>query len=156
MDCGVRNVEGGIGACYPSNTFCGPIQGDMRAKSKVHRPEAEVCSLRFKVRGSRFSPHRPSDRRPAAVGYLSRFLCAGLALTLLAPGCAGPRALKGGKTVMTRNPAGAVEQTLVQGENPSQASKQDQEIILCASHPRGDGPTRLLGMWCRFFGGRLC
>ena len=61
--------------------------------------------------------------------YLSRFLCAGFALALLATGCAGPRPLKGGKAVTTRKPAGVIEQTLVQGENPSQATKQTQESV---------------------------
>jgi hypothetical protein len=60
---------------------------------------------------------------------LARFLCAGFALALLATGCVGPRPLKGGRAVMTRKPAGVIEQTLVQGENPSQATKQDQESI---------------------------
>jgi hypothetical protein len=63
------------------------------------------------------------------VGFLSRFLCAGLALNLLVNGCAGPRPLKGGKAVITRRPTGIVEQTVVQGENASQPSKQDQETI---------------------------
>jgi hypothetical protein len=63
------------------------------------------------------------------VGYLSRFLCAGFALALLATGCASTRPLKGGKAVTTRKPAGTVEQSLVQGENPSQASKQTQESV---------------------------
>ncbi len=63
------------------------------------------------------------------MGYLSRFLCAGFALALLATGCAGPRPLKGGKAVTTRKPAGVIEQTLVQGENPAQATKQDQESV---------------------------
>ena len=44
-------------------------------------------------------------------------------------GCAGPRPLKGGKAVTTHKPAGVIEQTLVQGENPSQATKQDQESV---------------------------
>jgi hypothetical protein len=69
------------------------------------------------------------DRRLAAVSYLSRFLCVGFALALLATGCAGPRPLKGGKAVTTHKPAGVVEQTLVQGENPAQASKQTQESV---------------------------
>jgi hypothetical protein len=63
------------------------------------------------------------------VDYLSRFLCVGFALALLATGCAGPRPLKGGKAVITRKPAGVVEQTLVQSENPAQATKQDQESV---------------------------
>ena len=78
-----------VRACYPSNTFCGPIQGVMKTKSKV----------------------------------LPRFLCVGFALALLDTGCAGPRPLKGGRAVTTHKPAGVIEQTLVQGENPSQTSK---------------------------------
>jgi hypothetical protein len=62
------------------------------------------------------------------VGYLSRFLCAGFVLAL-ATGCAGPSPLKGGKAVTTHKPAGVIEQTVVQGENPSQATKQDQESV---------------------------
>jgi hypothetical protein len=75
------------------------------------------------VRGS-------TPQRPTAVQYLSPFLCAGLALVLLlASGCAGPRPLKGGKAVTTRKPTGQVEQTLMQGENPAQATKQSQESV---------------------------
>jgi hypothetical protein len=66
---------------------------------------------------------------PAAVDYLARFLCAGFALMLLVCGCVGPRPLKGGRAITAHKPQGAVEQTLVQGENPSQASKQTQETI---------------------------
>jgi hypothetical protein len=69
------------------------------------------------------------ERRAAAVGYLARFLCAWLALALLATGCVGLRPLKGGKAVTTHKPAGVIEQTLVQGENPSQATKQDQDTV---------------------------
>jgi hypothetical protein len=76
----------------------------------------------FKVRGSKV-------QLPAAVDHLASFLSIWLALALLATGCAGTRPLKGGKAVTTHKPAGVIEQTLVQGENPSQASKQDQESI---------------------------
>jgi hypothetical protein len=55
-------------------------------------------------------------------------LCAGFALVLLATGCAS-RPLKGGKAVTTHRPAGVVEQTLVQGENAAQSTKQDQESV---------------------------
>src|ERR1035437_10358854 len=79
-------------------------------------PPRKVQSPRSKVQG-------PADRCPAAVDYLSSLLCAWLALVLLATGCAS-RPLKGGRAVTTRRPAGVIEQTLVQGENPSQASKQ--------------------------------
>src|ERR1035438_1159786 len=77
---------------------------------------------------------RSPARRRAAVDYLSRFLCVGFALALLVTGCVGPRPLKGGRAVTTRKPGGVVEQTLVQGENPSQASKQDQETVKVRSY----------------------
>jgi hypothetical protein len=70
-----------------------------------------------------------AGRVPAAVDYLARFLCAGFAVALLVTGCAVPRPLKGGRALTTRAPAGGIEQTLVQGENPAQASKQDQETV---------------------------
>jgi hypothetical protein len=63
------------------------------------------------------------------VDYLASLLCGWLTLVLLAAGCAGPRPLKGGKAVTTHKPAGVIEQTVVQGENPSQATKQDQESV---------------------------
>ncbi len=84
--------------------------------------ESKVQSLKSKVR-------HPKRGARAAEVYLSRFVCVGFALALAVTGCAGPRPLKGGRGVTTRNPAGAVEQSLVQGENPSQASKQDQETV---------------------------
>jgi hypothetical protein len=61
--------------------------------------------------------------------YLSSFLCVGFALALAVTGCAGPRPLRGGKAVTTRKPTGVIEQTLVQGENASQPTKQDQATI---------------------------
>jgi len=93
------------------------------------------------------------SRRPAAVGYLARFLCLGLAVGLLATGCAGPRPLKGGKAVTTGKPGGMVEQTLVQGENASQPTKQDQESVKVRTYtvPAGSrieqspAPTAALG-----------
>jgi hypothetical protein len=68
------------------------------------------------------------------VDYLARFLCAGFVLALLATGCAGPGPLKGGRAVTTRQPSGVVEQTLVQGDNPSQATKQEQETVRVRSY----------------------
>jgi hypothetical protein len=53
----------------------------------------------------------------------------GFALALAVTGCAGPRPLKGGKAITTRKPTGVIEQTLVQGENASQPTKQDQATI---------------------------
>ena len=66
---------------------------------------------------------------PAAVERLASFLSIWLALALFATGCAGPRPLKGGKTVTMHKPAGVIDQTLVQGENPSRSSKQTQESV---------------------------
>ncbi|MCX6930358.1 MAG: hypothetical protein NT154_45195 [Verrucomicrobia bacterium] len=67
--------------------------------------------------------------RRAAEVYLSRFLCVGFVIALAVTGCAGPGPLKGGKAITTRKPTGVIEQTLVQGENASQSTKQDQETV---------------------------
>ena len=66
----------------------------------------------------------------------SHAACAALvALAAIAVcGCAGPRPLKGGKAVTTHKPAGVIEQTLAQGENPSQASQQTQESVKVRSY----------------------
>jgi HK97 family phage major capsid protein len=50
-------------------------------------------------------------------------------LAILATGCISPRPLKGGKALTTATHAGAVAQTLVQGDNPSQPSNQSQETL---------------------------
>ena len=94
----------------------------MKAKSKAQ-------SLGEEGRHPRFRVSRSAAQRPAAADYLSRFLCVGFALALAVTGCVGPRPLKGGKAITTRKPTGVIEQTLVQGENASQASKQDQESV---------------------------
>jgi hypothetical protein len=106
--------------------------GVQSPESNVQSPESNVQSLeagvqgsKFEVQGSKFKP----PCHPAAVGYLTRFLCVGFALALLATGCAGPRPLKGGRAVTAHKPAGVVEQTLVQSENPAAASKQTQESV---------------------------
>ena len=92
-------------------------------------PPITVQSLKSKVQRRASRVQGPAVRLPAAVQRLASFLSVWLALALLATGCAGPRPLKGGKAVTTHKPAGVVEQTLVQGENPSQASKQTQESV---------------------------
>src|ERR1039458_784842 len=78
-------------------------------------PPVKVQSLKSKVSrlGSKVPTLESSGPRPAAVGYLSRFLCAGFALALLATGCAGTRPLRGGKAVTMHKPAGVIEQSLV-------------------------------------------
>lgn len=56
-----------------------------------------------------------------------------LTLCLVVAGC-GARPLKGGRAVISHKPAGGVEQTLVQGENPAQVTKQDQETVKVRSY----------------------
>jgi len=43
--------------------------------------------------------------------------------------CAGGGALKGGKGLITRGASGGIEQSIKQGENPAQLSRQEQETI---------------------------
>ena len=99
-------------AVYPNTPP--PVQG-RRQKAEGRKPKTTAPP--------------PDERRPAAVDHLASLLAAWLALALLAAGCAGPRPLKGGRAVTTHKPAGVIEQTLVQGENASQATKQDQESV---------------------------
>jgi hypothetical protein len=98
---------------------------EVRSPSCAVQSPGSVLSLKSKV----LSLESGVNRQPAAVGYLTRFLCVGFTLALLATGCATGRPLRGGKAVMTRGPGGFVEQMLVQGENASQATKQDQESV---------------------------
>jgi hypothetical protein len=43
--------------------------------------------------------------------------------------CTGPRLLRGGNALTTRSPAGSIQQSLSQGDNPAQASRQDQQTV---------------------------
>ena len=52
---------------------------------------------------------------------------------LVVIGCAS-KPLKGGRAVTSPRPAGGVEQTIVQGENPAQVTKQDQETVRVRSY----------------------
>ncbi len=52
-------------------------------------------------------------------------ICAALALA----GCMNTKPLKGGKATTSNRPAAGIEQTVVQPENPSAVSKQDQETV---------------------------
>jgi hypothetical protein len=49
-------------------------------------------------------------------------------------GCVGTAPLKGGRATMTSKPAGIVEQTVVQSDNPAQVSRQDQETVRTRSY----------------------
>ena len=101
----------------------------MRTKSKVQSLKSKVQGPTCGVQSPKSKVRSRADRRPAAVERLASFLSVWLILALLATGCAGPRPLKGGKAVTTHKPAGVIEQTVVQGENASQATKQDQESV---------------------------
>jgi hypothetical protein len=99
-------------------------------------PPREVLSLKSRVQspgpgvqGPKSKVQCPAQQLPAAVERLASFLSVWLALALLVTGCAGPRPLKGGNAVTTRKPGGVIEQTLAQGESPSQATKQTQETV---------------------------
>jgi hypothetical protein len=118
-------IEGPAAAAEPSDRerrIKAGYRRLLRAVMDGKGGESKVQSLKSKVRP-------PKRGARAAEGYLSRFLCVGFVLALAVTGCAGPRPLKGGKAVTTRKPTGVIEQTLVQGENPSQATKQDQETV---------------------------
>jgi len=49
-------------------------------------------------------------------------------------GCAFTSPLKGGKATISKGPAGVIEQTVVQSDSPSQASRQDQETVKTRSY----------------------
>ena len=69
------------------------------------------------------------EEKPAAVEYLSKLLGVGLVLGALTSGCVGPRPLKGGQATVVRRGGGQVEQVLLQGENASQPTRQDQQAL---------------------------
>jgi len=54
-------------------------------------------------------------------------------LWLVVIGCAS-KPLKGGRAITSPKPAGGVEQVIVQGENPAQVTKQDQETVRVRSY----------------------
>ena len=97
--------------------------------SEVQSLKSRVQSPGPRVQGPKSKFQRPADQLPAAVERLASFLSVWLALALLLTGCAGPRPLRGGKAVTTLKPAGVIEQTVMQGENPAQATKQTQETV---------------------------
>jgi hypothetical protein len=111
--------------CFTYEPPKGVVWEVQSPKSKVQSPESGIQSPE--------SEAHPAVPRAVAADYLSRLLCAGLVLALLATGCAG-RPLKGGKAATLRKAAGVIEQTVVQGENASQATKQDQESVKVRSY----------------------
>lgn len=61
------------------------------------------------------------------------FSCMVVWFLLVVAGCVS-RPLKGGRAVTSSRPIGGVEQTIVQGENPAQVTKQDQETVKVRSY----------------------
>ena len=53
---------------------------------------------------------------------------------VLLAGCGTTKPLKGGKASTVVKPAGHVEQTVVQSDNPAQVSRQDQETVKTRSY----------------------
>jgi hypothetical protein len=103
-----------------------PLAGRGREKSAARkRPDG---GLNGSVAAKPGGPGA-EGRRPAALDLLSRVLLVGLGALPLLCGCAGPRPLKGGKAITIGKPAGMIEQTLAQGENASQPSRQAQETV---------------------------
>jgi hypothetical protein len=52
-----------------------------------------------------------------------------LVLALALCGCSTPRPLRGGRALIAQEPDGHLEQTLIQGDNPAQLTKQNQDTI---------------------------
>jgi len=57
-----------------------------------------------------------------------------LALTLTLWGCSTPRPLRGGRALTAPKPGGHLEQTLVQGDNPAQPTRQNQQTTKIRSY----------------------
>ncbi len=77
----------------PGCLIYAPPQGvSWSVECRVRSAASKCRGSRFRVQGSKFGSPQPKPRRPAAVIYLSRFLCAGFVMVLLATArCAGPR-----------------------------------------------------------------
>ena len=63
---------------------------------------------------------------------MKRIVWMGLARAVA--GCTSTKPLKGGKATTVSKPTQGIEQTVVQSENPSQVSKQDQETVKVKSY----------------------
>jgi hypothetical protein len=72
--------------------------------------------------------HSPPPKLSAPRSLLFA-LCPLLLALLLLPACTVPKPLRGGKATTAPAQAGGLAQTLTQGENPSQPSKQSQEVV---------------------------
>src|SRR2546427_805718 len=63
---------------------------------------------------------------------MKTFFLAAIAFALV--GCANTKPLHGGKATTTSKPAGVIEQSVVQSENPAAVSRQDQETVRTRSY----------------------
>lgn len=86
----------------------------------------------MKMRKSESGKAETGARRSQSRRYS---VCGALVLILLCAGCTGMKPLRGG-TAATR---GAIEQTVSQGDNPAQSSKQDQETVRTRSYTLPSG-----------------
>src|SRR4051812_28077779 len=75
-------------------------------------------------------------------------------LCFMLVGCA-TRPLRGGRAVISPTPAGGVEQTIVQGENPAQVTKQDQETVRVRNYTLPAGSRMEVARVERSAGGTL-
>jgi hypothetical protein len=80
-----------------------------------------------------FTGNRNSGRHGRRFCYQLLPVSSAAALVWLA-GCAGPHALRGGKAVTERSGPAGLEQTLVQGDNPAQQSRQTQATVRVRSY----------------------
>jgi hypothetical protein len=103
-------------------------------KTQIIHPNGAHNSHRSHRSHASHSPP-PSSRSPvvsspviSAPSPLLLAPCSLLLALLLLPACTVPKPLRGGHAT-TAPRVGGIEQTLVQGENPSQPSKQHQETI---------------------------
>ena len=138
--------------CHRGDTVCHAIQGEVKnrienfkkpSRSPRHRrtsrppvatpvPRLTLPRLplpaqqspqnsTFEVQGNTVLPLAPASTTLYSIALL--------AFLTLTTSCIGPRPLKGGKALTTQAPTGAIAQTLLQGENPSQPARQDQSTI---------------------------
>jgi hypothetical protein len=117
-----RFQTGHRAAVYLSAIYRGPLyEACLRKERKRNNVKTATCKARSTVvKGTGFKADASNFLTTAT------FLAAtAIALT----SCTGLRPLKGGKAVTARAPAGGIQQTLVQGDNPSQPTRQDQETI---------------------------
>src|ERR1041385_3796049 len=82
---------------------------------------------------------RTNHNQPKAqdATYRPGYILASLLIPALCTACLGTKPLQGGKALTTTSQLAGLTQTLSQGQNAAQPSKQDQHTI----HTRSYGPT---------------